>query len=1079
MADDIKGSFFGSITPQQVLAVLTLVSSAVLMQIQPLQSRREWEVADKASAVGDDHKFFASHIEDPLMALKAQKVVDPSATDFDPSKQVQASSHWGFYQQVEEQTSWRRRVQVMCVLMRPGTDMAAREQRHRERLAVVSALATAGYVPVSSRRMEVCRLKDVVGANKEGFTTEWNLGKDSMDVPFEWFQPTGALPGVVKKRFSRVCVLWFDMEAVTGRTGSPKPLDRLRRILNALLTGHPRPVAEAIRKDGEIDPTLVEATVLGPHDSGTLAVMAGEAQTALEGRPPAAGRWEQPLVMASPYATSSAEALMRTAGKLHKSTASDGREGERRAREEELESWMNAALRGRDSAAKDLFLRTPLTDDHVAEALVDELKRRGVRFATSAGNDETEQGDIVLVSEFDTSYGRELPLGFLDAAGVEDATEVLNQPGSRWHWITFARGLDGRYGAVANDSSGRGDAPDGRKAAVGDEPRGTNQTDSLRRLAEQLLELHESRQRAGKPGIVALGVLGGDVYDKLLMFRALRPLLENTLFFTNDLEAWLWDAQELRTTRNVIVASPFGLRLGERWQAGKPPFRDSYQTSAYAAALALAAGPNAPELASQLHGTGERKHEARLFEIGRQLPVDMSLETPENGVKREDRLHPEPETQQPFWTKFARLWRATLLMALSALCFGAWYVISNMPDVWMGGASRPAQHLKGFARAKLPVGLRECTNSLAKYPAWIVIAVLVAQLVAYICWLLQRQKGSGEVFLLQAGVSSWPFFVINLVAVLVAVLLMVRALVILHQGRENLDKQYFEGEKEAGSGNDAWLSRLLLNWDKSQLVMTEKGSQEPMLKITKLWHAFRGSSAAEVRLARSGLVTFFIIIAFWLVSDLSPQPNMPVRGEMARTLFWWAEKLSLIAFVWLSVLIFDSLWLNRIFIDWFGRGASNWRQEAVARHAQAGAGAKHVCDFIDLRLIADWTRDMGRLTALPFFILALLLVARLNYFDAWHWPVHLGVTFGFLVLLVIVAAYRAHAAAERLRRKTLRDLNALPADEAAQQLAGQISSLSHGAFMPFLKQPVMEAVYWLISALSVTGLWQAISQLLA
>ena len=71
MAGDSQSSFFSSITPQQVLAVLTLVSSAVLLQIEPLQSRRELDLAGPASALGDDHKFLASHTEDPLMALKA------------------------------------------------------------------------------------------------------------------------------------------------------------------------------------------------------------------------------------------------------------------------------------------------------------------------------------------------------------------------------------------------------------------------------------------------------------------------------------------------------------------------------------------------------------------------------------------------------------------------------------------------------------------------------------------------------------------------------------------------------------------------------------------------------------------------------------------------------------------------------------------------------------------------------------------------------------------------------------------------------------------------------------------------
>jgi hypothetical protein len=251
------------------------------------------------------------------------------------------------------------------------------------------------------------------------------------------------------------------------------------------------------------------------------------------------------------------------------------------------------------------------------------------------------------------------------------------------------------------------------------------------------------------------------------------------------------------------------------------------------------------------------------------------------------------------------------------------------------------------------------------------------------------------------------------------------------------------------------------------------------LEVARLWRAFRGSSASSVRLARSAIITTCILIAVWLLSDLLPQPNMPVRGTGTRVMFWWLEKLSLVAFIWLGVLVFDALWLNRIFIDWFGRGTSNWPAAAQGRFTHGAEPSKAVCDYIDLRLIADWTRDMGRLTALPFFVLALLVMARLSFFDAWRWPTHLAATLGFLVLLVILAAWRAHAAAERLRRQALHDLQALPAGAGTERLASEIKGLAHGAFMPFLKQPVMEAVYWLVSALSVTGLWQAISQLVS
>ncbi len=79
MAENSRGSIFSSITPQQVLAILTLISSTVLLQFEPLQSRREMDRATAASTPADDHKFPASHLEDPLTAIKDSDENDVAA----------------------------------------------------------------------------------------------------------------------------------------------------------------------------------------------------------------------------------------------------------------------------------------------------------------------------------------------------------------------------------------------------------------------------------------------------------------------------------------------------------------------------------------------------------------------------------------------------------------------------------------------------------------------------------------------------------------------------------------------------------------------------------------------------------------------------------------------------------------------------------------------------------------------------------------------------------------------------------------------------------------------------------------
>ena len=80
-------------------------------------------------------------------------------------------------------------------------------------------------------------------------------------------------------------------------------------------------------------------------------------------------------------------------------------------------------------------------------------------------------------------------------------------------------------------------------------------------------------------GIQAVGILGSDLYDKLPVLQALRPVLPDALFFTTDLDAPILHPIALTSTRNLRVASSFGLQLRPHVQKEIPPFRSSYQTA--------------------------------------------------------------------------------------------------------------------------------------------------------------------------------------------------------------------------------------------------------------------------------------------------------------------------------------------------------------------------------------------------------------------------------------------------------------------------------------------------------------------
>ena len=104
------------------------------------------------------------------------------------------------------------------------------------------------------------------------------------------------------------------------------------------------------------------------------------------------------------------------------------------------------------------------------------------------------------------------------------------------------------------------------------------------------------------------------------------------------------------------------------------------------------------------------------------------------------------------------------------------------------------------------------------------------------------------------------------------------------------------------------------------------------------------------------------------------------------------------------------LWLNRVFIQWFNRGRSDWPEDMLNAYKKSNLHADNLRDYIDLEMVADWTRDVGRLTFFPFYVLALLIVARMNRFDSWIWPPALIIVYAIVILLVILGAARVRSA---------------------------------------------------------------------
>ena len=105
------------------------------------------------------------------------------------------------------------------------------------------------------------------------------------------------------------------------------------------------------------------------------------------------------------------------------------------------------------------------------------------------------------------------------------------------------RGLDGKLpdkgdkaASVAEKTPDSKDKEKSDAETLIESPEGQNQKDYLRRLADHILELDQNlKTDDNKKGVAAIGVLGSDVHDKLMILEALRQHFPHKLFFTTDL----------------------------------------------------------------------------------------------------------------------------------------------------------------------------------------------------------------------------------------------------------------------------------------------------------------------------------------------------------------------------------------------------------------------------------------------------------------------------------------------------------------------------------------------------------------
>jgi len=491
-------------------------------------------------------------------------------------------------------------IKVILAMVSGGRYAEDVESRIRSRVALMAAMGTCGYRSENEERIGYIALpwpSQIVPNTSAQDRSEGG----TLALPYEWFvrrihHPERKLDAKSTPPSNHVLVLWL-----RDNMFADDPAYRLNTLIGSI---HAKSTG-----------AQVKLSILGPQTSTTL-----------RGFFPL-GDWDRA------QQAQSGEELQKRLGTVENSldgaamfswgaTTMDGLlvpGGENAACRSQIQAHLKTVF-GID------FYNVTCTDNALASALLDELARRNVD--PSEGSNH-----IALISEWDTFYGRTIPLTLAykleQNYGNTDPTLLQSlrfnpgpHAGHQLHQFSYLQGIDGKLpvrSAAPSDEAktGTDSGKDENKRPQPEANRaeGPSQLDYIPRLADHIAEENRRLFRSAAGEIRAIGIMGSDVYDKLLVLQALRPRFPDAVFFTTNLDARLWHPSQLKWTRNIIVASSFGLELRKKLQRDIPPFRDSYQTGQYLAGLGVL-GAVPPKTLGGIS--------PRIFEIGRNGAVDLT-----------------------------------------------------------------------------------------------------------------------------------------------------------------------------------------------------------------------------------------------------------------------------------------------------------------------------------------------------------------------------------------------------------------------------------------------------------------------
>ena len=1024
MADNDKRKFD---LPWATLLPLTAVLAGVIAQYKPLVSERPSVPSEKTAPVIAAQDVDARLWQDPIgVAQKEKSLLTQQAAG--PAKEASAKLHdssalAALLDQDVKAFSKNAHVPVLllAVMLDAGPYSEQAESRLRARHAVLEGLSESGFMPIDGEHI--------------GFVTvtwpppEANVPslpvKEALLLPFEECEAIDDRERVYPRDTKRVVVVWLP-----AANFNLNPLRCLARLIDQL-------APEDIRDK-------IDVRLIGPANSTGLQTMVKEAC------------WDQLTSLKDEASVAMQRALDGVSIISPRATASDSTLLSRgvsvKCAEKSVETILKEFItRGPRGGLH--FVRTIAPDDWVLEKLIQELARRRIAAVPEVnqnGHPISKPAHMVILSEWDTLYGRSLGTTFAAKASAQkanDNSEHSDAGRARIDVYHYLRGIDGRLPGDAGKDIQREQEQKtqlGQTTVATEATEGLNQSDYLRRLAREMKEDNARWQREDGSGIRAIGLLGSDIYDKLMILRALRPQFPDAVFFTNNYDAHFERRDDWDVTHNLVIASPFGSTVPDIYieQRHIPPFRDNNQTSMYLGTL-VATGRMTEQEAEYL------SWQPRIFEISRRGAYDLGpswyrWRPGESKMVFESRYGKNENTKMWFrdWL-FAPgvIWRL-IIIALAVLAMAAWISLSIARRTLSGGGT----------------ALERLKRALVSTVFWLVCG---GPLIIFLVALVAQYWAPEEPLVFFSGISIWPTEMVRLIAFVLAIFFMFKASFDLRANAKMIEAEFSFAPLPLTAFRWRDLGIGFEHWQMKQPSGTSLFSAE------EAWHTYLCRNKFWPRFIRIGILFALYYIFAFAILHLFPQPPPPARGDLAFRIDKIVFYLSGAGLLLLSFYVVDAIQLNSNFIRMFGREVTNWGRSVVDRsHRSPPLDEEELSAYHEIFFVAQRTQAVALLIWYPLLVLTLLVVARSSFFDNWTWPASLVLICAVTAAWALGSAILLRRAAEQLRETALNDLRRfrlLGREVAAKremfdELIAEIRDLKTGAFAPLTEQPFIRAV---------------------